>query len=77
MALGKFLVLFKKQGQSYANIVKNAVKPAALATHCSAMKTSQTPSPDALLAFDALARKGSFTAAADDIGCAKSRISSW
>ncbi|WP_239688746.1 helix-turn-helix domain-containing protein [Aquitalea magnusonii] len=41
------------------------------------MKTSQTPSPDALLAFDALARKGSFTAAADDIGCAKSRISSW
>ena len=39
------------------------------------MKTSHPPSPDALLAFDALARTGSFTAAADSIGCAKSRIS--
>jgi len=39
------------------------------------MKTSTPPSPDALLAFDALARKGSFTAAAEDVGCAKSRIS--
>ncbi|MBI3145335.1 MAG: LysR family transcriptional regulator [Pseudogulbenkiania sp.] len=40
------------------------------------MKTnSHIPSPDALLAFDALARLGSFTAAAEAIGCAKSRIS--
>lgn len=37
--------------------------------------TSHIPSPDALLAFDALARLGSFTAAAEAIGCAKSRIS--
>ena len=39
------------------------------------MKPASPPSPDALLAFDALARMGSFTAAADAIGCAKSRIS--
>lgn len=69
------MLLFKKQGYSYANILTKALKPAGSPTHCSAMKTSSTPSPDALLAFDALARKGSFTAAADDIGCAKSRIS--
>ncbi|UGA36498.1 LysR family transcriptional regulator [Chromobacterium haemolyticum] len=39
------------------------------------MKTNHPPSPDALLAFDALARHGSFTAAADALGCAKSRVS--
>lgn len=39
------------------------------------MKTNHPPSPDALLAFDALARHGSFTAAADSLGCAKSRVS--
>ena len=39
------------------------------------MKTTPTLSPDALLAFDALARHGSFTAAAEALHCAKSRIS--
>ncbi|WP_054284548.1 LysR family transcriptional regulator [Gulbenkiania mobilis] len=39
------------------------------------MKTTPPPSPDALLAFDALARQGSFTAAAEALGCAKSRVS--
>ncbi|XZG70690.1 LysR family transcriptional regulator [Chitinibacteraceae bacterium HSL-7] len=32
-------------------------------------------SPEALLAFDALARLGSFTAAASELGCAKSHVS--
>ena len=39
------------------------------------MKSAQSLPPDALLAFDALARCLSFTAAANDLGCAKSRIS--
>ena len=39
------------------------------------MKTTPSLSPDALLAFDALARHGSFTAAAESLRCAKSRIS--
>lgn len=39
------------------------------------MKTTPALSPDALLAFDALARHGSFTAAAEALHCAKSRIS--
>lgn len=39
------------------------------------MKSVPSLPPDALLAFDALARCLSFTAAANDLGCAKSRIS--
>ncbi|MDN0083316.1 LysR substrate-binding domain-containing protein [Crenobacter sp. SG2305] len=39
------------------------------------METNSLLSPEALLAFDALARLGSFTAAADHLGCAKSRVS--
>nr|WP_199067103.1 LysR family transcriptional regulator [Chromobacterium sp. ASV5] len=39
------------------------------------MKTQSLPNTEALLAFDALARRGSFTAAADELGCAKSRVS--
>ena len=39
------------------------------------MKATPSLPPDALLAFDALARCLSFTAAANDLGCAKSRVS--
>ena len=39
------------------------------------MRSAQSLPPDALLAFDALARCLSFTAAANDLGCAKSRVS--
>jgi len=39
------------------------------------METNSLLSPEALLAFDALARFGSFTSAAEQLGCAKSRVS--
>lgn len=39
------------------------------------MSLSRKLNPDALLAFDALVRTGSFTKAAELLGCAKSRIS--
>ncbi|OHX14083.1 LysR family transcriptional regulator [Chromobacterium sphagni] len=39
------------------------------------MRTNHLPDAQALLAFDALVRCGSFTAAADELHCTKSRIS--
>jgi hypothetical protein len=57
--------------------VKNAVKYIALTTHCSAMKTNPTPSPDALLAFDALARKGSLLPPPMTLAVPKAASASW
>ena len=39
------------------------------------MRTNHLPDAQALLAFDALVRCGSFTAAADELECTKSRVS--
>ncbi|ATP27866.1 LysR family transcriptional regulator [Chromobacterium violaceum] len=39
------------------------------------MRTDHLPDAQALLAFDALVRRGSFTAAAEELDCTKSRVS--
>ncbi|UTH74923.1 LysR family transcriptional regulator [Chromobacterium sp. IIBBL 290-4] len=39
------------------------------------MRTNTLPDATALLAFDALVRRGSFTAAAEELDCTKSRVS--
>lgn len=66
--------LFNKKGLSIGYTRLQALKtPESNGLFCDENNTA--PSPDALLAFDALARQGSFTAAAEALGCAKSRVS--